>query len=165
MTTTRWKRSTSISTNLSYPFSASSEQPSSTLPPPALDISHDDSALPPPPLPGGIHASSLPVEPPPSYSYSTKEGERTVLVCKVCQNLIDISTRRDQHAVKCEKCNELSVSCSLSTYQNYAIRSYYFVLSDLQLLYFSLWKIPPRVRNTFDVSVIASLSVIKMLFV
>ncbi|RDD43085.1 Type 2 phosphatidylinositol 4,5-bisphosphate 4-phosphatase [Trichoplax sp. H2] len=84
-----------------------SEQSDNQLPPLPPLSGQDDSLL-PPPLSGGIHSSSTPVEPPPSYSHSTKEGERTVLVCKVCQHLIDISTRRDQHAVKCEKCNELS---------------------------------------------------------
>ena len=119
-----------IYANVFDSLTASSEQPSGTYSPPPLGSNHDDSMLPPPPLPGGIHASSLPVEPPPSYSHSTKEGERTVLVCKVCQNLIDISTRRDQHAVKCEKCNELSVRYTLLTYR-IINKNVYFILFEL----------------------------------
>lgn len=34
----------------------------------------------------------------------------SVVSCKVCGYLINMDTKRDQHVVKCEKCNEATVS-------------------------------------------------------
>lgn len=33
-----------------------------------------------------------------------------MVTCRVCQNMIDITTKREQHVVKCTHCNEATVS-------------------------------------------------------
>ncbi|XP_066587236.1 type I phosphatidylinositol 4,5-bisphosphate 4-phosphatase-A [Prorops nasuta] len=46
-----------------------------------------------------------PDELPPSYDSSNQSGVPLV-TCRVCQGMIDISGKRDQHVVKCTQCNE-----------------------------------------------------------
>ncbi|XP_014208417.1 type 1 phosphatidylinositol 4,5-bisphosphate 4-phosphatase [Copidosoma floridanum] len=45
-----------------------------------------------------------PDELPPSYQAS--QGSMHMVTCRVCQAMIDISGKRDQHVVKCNQCNE-----------------------------------------------------------
>lgn len=49
-----------------------------------------------------------PDELPPSYESSSQCGMHMV-TCRVCQAMIDISGKRDQHVVKCCQCNEATV--------------------------------------------------------
>lgn len=49
-----------------------------------------------------------PDELPPSYQAS--QGSMHMVTCRVCQAMIDISGKRDQHVVKCSQCNEATVS-------------------------------------------------------
>lgn len=51
--------------------------------------------------------------PPP---YENEDGSPMV-TCRVCQTMIDITGKMEQHVVKCQKCNEATVS--ISTYSNY----------------------------------------------
>lgn len=55
--------------------------------------------------PDMVTASSIgPDEVPPSYQ---QEQQNSVIVtCRVCQALIDISWKKEQHVVKCSQCNE-----------------------------------------------------------
>jgi len=54
--------------------------------------------------PGGlVHASVDEVPPPP---YQSVAGGAPMVSCRVCQDMIDISGKRDQHVVKCTNCNE-----------------------------------------------------------
>ncbi|KZC09594.1 PREDICTED: type 1 phosphatidylinositol 4,5-bisphosphate 4-phosphatase isoform X1 [Dufourea novaeangliae] len=46
-----------------------------------------------------------PDELPPSYQSIHPDG-LPMVTCRVCQAMIDISTKRDQHVVKCLQCNE-----------------------------------------------------------
>lgn len=48
-----------------------------------------------------------PDEVPPSYE-SSQHGMHMV-TCRVCQAMIDISGKREQHVVKCCQCNEATV--------------------------------------------------------
>lgn len=50
-----------------------------------------------------------PDELPPPYTAATQGGVPMV-TCRVCQAMIDISGKRDQHVVKCGQCNEATVS-------------------------------------------------------
>ncbi|KAH8415651.1 hypothetical protein KR222_007384 [Zaprionus bogoriensis] len=54
-----------------------------------------------------------PDELPPPYQNSGTGGVPMV-TCRVCQNMIDITTKREQHVVKCTHCNEATVSSSSS---------------------------------------------------
>lgn len=50
-----------------------------------------------------------PDELPPPYQAS-QAGQVPMVTCRVCQAMIDISGKRDQHVVKCVHCNEATVS-------------------------------------------------------
>ncbi|XP_026274406.1 type 1 phosphatidylinositol 4,5-bisphosphate 4-phosphatase [Frankliniella occidentalis] len=47
-----------------------------------------------------------PDEMPPPYHTAVGQGSVPMVTCRVCQAMIDISGRRDQHVVKCTQCNE-----------------------------------------------------------
>jgi len=49
-----------------------------------------------------------PDELPPPYQSAT-QGGMPMVTCRVCQAMIDISGKRDQHVVKCSQCNEATV--------------------------------------------------------
>ncbi|XP_064540031.1 type 1 phosphatidylinositol 4,5-bisphosphate 4-phosphatase [Drosophila montana] len=57
----------------------------------------------------GSTAQSVPFigpdELPPPYQ-SSGTGGVPMVTCRVCQNMIDITTKREQHVVKCTHCNE-----------------------------------------------------------
>lgn len=59
---------------------------------------------------GGVPPTSVasigPDELPPPYQRSGVP----MVTCRVCQAMIDISNKRDQHVVKCISCNEATVS-------------------------------------------------------
>lgn len=60
----------------------------------------------------GQQATVSPIGPdelPPPYTSATQGGVPMV-TCRVCQAMIDISGKRDQHVVKCGQCNEATVS-------------------------------------------------------
>jgi phosphatidylinositol-4,5-bisphosphate 4-phosphatase len=60
----------------------------------------------------GQQATVSPIGPdelPPPYTAATQGGVPMV-TCRVCQAMIDISGKRDQHVVKCGQCNEATVS-------------------------------------------------------
>uniref|UniRef100_T1J4Y9 Phosphatidylinositol-4,5-bisphosphate 4-phosphatase n=1 Tax=Strigamia maritima TaxID=126957 RepID=T1J4Y9_STRMM len=44
--------------------------------------------------------------PPPYTQLSDSGGCSTLITCRVCQSMIDISGKREQHVVKCNNCNE-----------------------------------------------------------
>lgn len=55
-------------------------------------------------------ASSVgPDELPPPYQQDL-QGGGPVVTCRVCQAMIDISWKREQHVVKCLQCNEATVN-------------------------------------------------------
>lgn len=54
-----------------------------------------------------------PDEMPPPY-HTAVQGSVPMVTCRVCQAMIDISGRRDQHVVKCTSCNEATVSMSVN---------------------------------------------------
>jgi len=66
----------------------------------------------------GSNAQSVPFigpdELPPPYQ-SSGTGGVPMVTCRVCQNMIDITTKREQHVVKCTHCTEATVS----SYQKY----------------------------------------------
>lgn len=76
--------------------------------------------------------------PPPFYQASTGSGVPMV-TCRVCQAMIDISGKRDQHVVKCCQCNEATVGSNLS-YGNKALSFY-----DCSRL-----GMPPQERSMWD---------------
>lgn len=41
-----------------------------------------------------------------------------MVTCRVCQAMIDVSGKRDQHVVKCSQCNEATVSELGDVYKN-----------------------------------------------
>lgn len=47
-----------------------------------------------------------PDELPPPFYQPTEAGGVPMVTCRVCQAMIDISGKRDQHVVKCSQCNE-----------------------------------------------------------
>ncbi|XP_017109005.2 type 1 phosphatidylinositol 4,5-bisphosphate 4-phosphatase isoform X1 [Drosophila bipectinata] len=47
-----------------------------------------------------------PDELPPPYQQSSNTGGVPMVTCRVCQQMIDITTKREQHVVKCTHCNE-----------------------------------------------------------
>lgn len=49
-----------------------------------------------------------PDELPPAYTQSSQNGAPMV-TCRVCQAMIDITEKRDQHVVKCSQCLEATV--------------------------------------------------------
>ena len=60
--------------------------------------------------PGGDEpvTPKLPIEDlPPTYASATGNGNE--IACNVCGSRIDISSKRDQHVVKCDNCNEATV--------------------------------------------------------
>lgn len=57
---------------------------------------------------GSTISSIGPNDLPPPYETSTQYDVPKV-TCRVCQAMIDISTKRDQHVVKCSQCNEATV--------------------------------------------------------
>lgn len=46
---------------------------------------------------------------PPPYQSSSQSG-MPMVTCRVCQAMIDISNKKDQHVVKCTQCNEATVT-------------------------------------------------------
>lgn len=57
-----------------------------------------------------IVASSIgPGEVPPPYQ-SSPHGGVPMVTCRVCQGMIDITNKREQHVVKCNQCHEATVS-------------------------------------------------------
>lgn len=50
-----------------------------------------------------------PDELPPPYSAGDERG-LPMVTCRVCSAMIDISWKREQHVVKCNQCNEATVS-------------------------------------------------------
>jgi len=38
------------------------------------------------------------------------ENSSSKVTCRVCQEMIDVVGKRDQHVVKCNRCNEATVS-------------------------------------------------------
>lgn len=54
--------------------------------------------------PGGTVVASVDEVPPPAYT--TVTGGTPVVTCRVCQGMIDISGKREQHVVKCNSCSE-----------------------------------------------------------
>lgn len=60
----------------------------------------------------GQQATVSPIGPdelPPPYT-AVIQGGVPMVTCRVCQAMIDISGKRDQHVVKCGQCNEATVS-------------------------------------------------------
>lgn len=56
-------------------------------------------------------ASSIgPDELPPPYTSNAEERGLPMVTCRVCGSMIDISWKREQHVVKCNQCNEATVS-------------------------------------------------------
>lgn len=56
-------------------------------------------------------ASSIgPDELPPPYTSSNEDRGLPMVTCRVCSAMIDISWKREQHVVKCNQCNEATVS-------------------------------------------------------
>lgn len=60
-----------------------------------------------------------PDELPPPFYQNSGGGGVPMVTCRVCQAMIDISGKRDQHVVKCCQCNEATVS----------VFKYWFVIS------------------------------------
>ncbi|XP_075224117.1 type 1 phosphatidylinositol 4,5-bisphosphate 4-phosphatase isoform X2 [Lycorma delicatula] len=58
---------------------------------------------------GGQEPASVspigPDELPPPYQAAT-QGNHAMVTCRVCQAMIDVSSKREQHVVKCSICNE-----------------------------------------------------------
>lgn len=45
---------------------------------------------------------------------SGDEESPSIVPCRVCGSMIDINNKKDQHVVKCEHCNEATVSTTNS---------------------------------------------------
>lgn len=61
----------------------------------------------------GQQATVSPIGPdelPPPFYQPSEGGGVPMVTCRVCQAMIDISGKRDQHVVKCSQCNEATVS-------------------------------------------------------
>lgn len=43
-------------------------------------------------------------------NWASTEETPSIVPCRVCGSMIDISNKKDQHVVKCEYCNEATVS-------------------------------------------------------
>lgn len=46
----------------------------------------------------------------------TSEEPPSIVQCKVCGSTIDLDTKKEQHVVKCEYCNEATVSLSIQSF-------------------------------------------------
>lgn len=53
-----------------------------------------------------------PDELPPPYSANEDRG-LPMVTCRVCSAMIDISWKREQHVVKCNQCNEATVTTEI----------------------------------------------------
>lgn len=47
--------------------------------------------------------------PPPEYAANPDGSETMLIACRVCGAILDITSKTDQHVVKCDKCNEATV--------------------------------------------------------
>ena len=81
--------------------------------------------------------------------------------CEVCDERIDISTKRDQHVVKCEKCGEATVSVVVISMKKGVVTlplSLFLLLSASSFLepsLNSLFEILHQEKSMFDVLVTA----------
>ena len=62
------------------------------------------------PPPGQVPPPYPADELPPPYT-PTPQGAIPVINCKVCQAVINVEGKQNQHVVKCNVCNEATVSC------------------------------------------------------
>lgn len=69
-----------------------------------------------------------PSEVPPPYQ-QIPQGGVPMVTCRVCQAMIDISSKREQHVVKCHQCQEATV-----------IESFQKSKNILKLLFFSFFQ-------------------------
>lgn len=46
-------------------------------------------------------------------NWGTTEENPSIVPCRVCGSMIDIMNKKDQHVVKCEYCNEATVSITI----------------------------------------------------
>lgn len=74
-----------------------------------------------------------PDELPPPYQQNSNTGGVPMVTCRVCQQMIDITTKREQHVVKCTHCNEATVST----------KKYFKMKMKIKLLF----KHPQPIRN------------------
>lgn len=58
-----------------------------------------------------------PDEVPPTYIQDMIKGGMPMVTCRVCQELIDITGKREQHVVKCSMCFEATVIPILFSYK------------------------------------------------
>lgn len=75
----------------------------------------------------GHQATVSPIGPdelPPPFYQASAAGGVPMVTCRVCQAMIDISGKRDQHVVKCCQCNEATVgnmrSCKINIHTGMA---------------------------------------------
>lgn len=64
-----------------------------------------------------------PDELPPPYQQASQSGVPMV-TCRVCQAMIDITNKREQHVVKCNQCNEATVNLIL--FLNFVLNIIFF---------------------------------------
>ncbi|KAH7984762.1 hypothetical protein HPB52_023881 [Rhipicephalus sanguineus] len=84
---------------------------------------------------------------PPPYSpqYATQGN---IVPCRVCGYVIDITNRRDQHVVKCSRCNE----ATLGTYQYAVEKKGIYVVYACGLIAFLLFLLRSLYYLTMRVS-------------
>jgi hypothetical protein len=76
--------------------------------------------------PNQTTASSIgPDELPPPYQQE-QQGGAPVVTCRVCQALIDITWKKDQHVVKCSQCHEATVSIFFCWFSCNIIKTTFF---------------------------------------
>lgn len=74
-----------------------------------------------------------------------------MVTCRVCQGMIDITSKRDQHVVKCLQCNEATVS--------YITIAGEIMQKLFLILYFSLYVMHHQAKNTYVAHAIVCLFV------
>lgn len=63
---------------------------------------------------GGTTVSPIgPNEVPPPFQQNSSGGGVPMVTCRVCAAMIDISSKKEQHVVKCHQCQEATVNQTL----------------------------------------------------
>lgn len=66
------------------------------------------------------------------------ENTASKVTCRVCQEMIDVIGKKDQHVVKCNRCNEATVSLLLLKKYLIVVKNIMYLLKYYQCIQFKL---------------------------
>lgn len=56
------------------------------------------------------------------------ENSASKVTCRVCQEMIDVIGKKDQHVVKCSRCNEATVSLLLDIFISILVKLNFYLI-------------------------------------